>query len=465
MNILCAHAHSLNSPLRLNSLWALKHFVDGLEPSMKKTCLEQLGSGWLMQLVDPDSEVDASPSSAFFTGRADSNYNRSSGGMAAVVATPSWSFTTVANDEDVEMDQTGDDYEGEAGETNNNNNNAGDDDDINTESSWTTTATTNPPPAAVGLGSPSFQRARFPLTSHERSRTGRLRQAEAKLTALQEMELVALRKSQNDDVVIQEQGLNFIRNLIGPGSYSNGAGAGGIGGGPSSSLGLGQPASAVPRDAISEASEMIDYLFEEIGQDRLFQILLSKVRPRVRPATSSRLSAVRRRPTTGNSASATTSGSAASTTAAPGSSASAAAPGSPSSETASGTGPRVQPPRAKIIEAVVFILVHISASVPRHRQVVIAQTELLKALVSQFENRDKGVRVALCHLVTNLTWRDDQADTHLANVRTLEIKRLGLLAQLEAMQFGDPELDVREQAKMAVHQMAPMAVWNASVIS
>lgn len=436
MNILCIHAHSLNSALRVNSLWALKHFVDGQEPSMKKLCIEQLGSGWLLQLIDPDSEIDVSPSSAIFTGRAGNNFNQASGGMAAAVAAPSWSFTTVANDEDVEMDQTGDDGESETGDHRNNSNN--DDDAVGGEdgTSWTATATTNLPPAAGGgLGSPSFQRARFPQTSHERSRTGRLRQADDKLAALQEMEIAAQRKNQTDEVMTQEQGLNFIRNLIGPGSSSNGS---------NSSLGLGQPASAVPRDAISEASEMIDYLFNEIGQDRLFQMLLSKLRPRVRPTTASRVSvpAVRRRPTAGSSGSGNA-----------GPSSSAAAPGSPSSEAASSSGSRLQQPKAKIVEAVVFILVHISASVSRHRQVVIAQTELLKALVGHFMNRDKAVRVALCHLVNNLAWRDDQADMAMAKARTIEIMRLGLFQQLERMQLGDPELDVREQAKMAVYQM------------
>ncbi|KAL1894541.1 hypothetical protein Sste5346_005776 [Sporothrix stenoceras] len=433
MSILCTHAHSLNSALRVNALWALKHFVDGQEPGMKKACLEQLGSGWLMQLIDPDSEVDASPSSAIFTGRADNSYNQA-GGMAAAVATPSWSFTTVANDEDVEMGQTGDDGDGGAGDYSSNNNEAGGGED---EALWTATATTNPPPAAgVGLGSPSFQRARFPRTSHERSRTGRLRQADDKLAALQEMEIASQRKKQNDEVMTQEQGLNFIRNLIGPGSSSNGT---------NSSLGLGQPTSAAPRDAISEASEMIDYLFNEIGQDRLFQILLSKLRPKVRPATASRVAvpAVRRRSIAGSSGSGANAGP----------STSAAVPGSPSSEAASSSGSRVQQPKAKIVEAVVFILVHISASVSRHRQIVIAQTELLKALVSHFMNRDKAVRVALCHLVNNLAWRDDQADIQMANTRIIEIRRLGLLQQLEIMQFEDPELDVREQAKMAVHQM------------
>ncbi|CAK7209301.1 hypothetical protein SBRCBS47491_000397 [Sporothrix bragantina] len=443
MNILCTHAHSLNSPLRLNSLWALKHFVDGVEPSMKKACLEQLGSGWLMQLVDPDYEGDTpSASSPFFAGRADSSYNRGSGGLASAVAAPSWSFSTAPAEEDVEMDQSDD-----------GNDDNGDDDDESEETSaqnnngkapsWSAPAAAG----AAGSGSPSFQRARFPRTSHERSRTGRLRQAEAKLAALQEMENAALRKSQNDDGLIQEQGLNFIRNLIGPGSYSTTGSGGGISGG------LGQPASAGQRDAVSEATEMIDYLFSEIGQDRLFQILLSKLKPKTRPA-SSRFSSTRRRPTA-------TAGNSSSTGAAATASVSTVAgtPGSPSSEsTATGsgaTGSRLQPPRAKIIEAVVFILVHISASVPRHRQVVIAQTELLKALVGHFSSRDKGVRLALCHLVTNLTWEDGSADSQLAAARATGLKRLGVLAQLEAMQFEDPELDVRELAKMAVHQMVP----------
>ncbi|CAK7202923.1 hypothetical protein SEUCBS139899_005650 [Sporothrix eucalyptigena] len=426
MNVLCAHAHSLNSPLRLNALWALKHFVDGVEPSMKKACLEQLGSGWLMQLVDPDFENDASTS--LFAGRADNSYGRTSGGLAAAVATPSWSFTATANDEDVEMDQSGDENDGDESE------------DLSAQNNGKTPSWTVPSAAAAVLGSPSFLRARFPRTSHERSLTGRLRQAEAKLAALHEIEHAALRKSQNDDVLIQEQGLNFIRNLIGPGSYSTTGSGGGISGG------LGQPASANSRDAVREATEMIDYLFSEIGQDRLFQILLSKLKPRARPV-SSRLSSTRRRAAASSSSG--TSGSAATV------SSSTVVPGSPSSETITAF-TRLQPPRAKIIEAVVFILVHISASVPRHRQVVISQTELLKSLVGQFSSRDKGVRVALCHLVTNLTWQDDSADTQLAAARSMELKRLGLLSQLEAMQFEDPELDVREQAKMAVHQMAPL---------
>ncbi|CAK7262537.1 hypothetical protein SEPCBS119000_000010 [Sporothrix epigloea] len=438
MNILCTHAHSLNSDLRLNSLWALKHFVDGVEPSMKKACLEQLGSGWLTQLVDPDYEGEASPSSAssppFFTGVRESNYGQSIGGLAGAVAVPSWSFSTGPAEEDIEMEQDDDEADDAAAQKKN-----------GKAASWTA----SPSPGATAVsGSLSFQRARFPRTSHERSRTGRLRQADAKLAALQEMEQLSPRKSQNVEALIQEQGLNFIRNLIGPGSYSST----GSGGGTSS--GLGQPASAGQRDAVSEATEMIDYLFNEIGQDRLFQILASKLKPKLRP-TLPRFSSTRRRPiaTTAASFGAETVITAAGTASA---SLATGTPSSPSSQSNSASSTsRPQPPRAKIIEAVIFILVHISASVPRHRQVVISQTELLKALVGHFASRDKGVRLALCHLVTNLTWQDDSADSPMAAARSTGLRRLGVLAQLEAMQSEDPELDVRELAKMAVHQMVP----------
>lgn len=378
---------------------------------MKKACLEQLGSGWLVQLVDPDTESDAS--TGFFP-RADSY--RSGAGLAVA----STAMDDGSIDEDVKMFQSSEGEEGRAEE---------DEDYGEAAARVAGNSSRSKMPWAAPAGSPSFQRAKFPRTIHERSRTGRLRQAEAKLAAVREMELNAARKSQNDDAVIQEQGLNFIRNLIGPGSDATVTAVPGVPAGPA-------------RDVINEATEMIDYLFNEIGQDRLFQILLSKLIPRVR------LRFGRRR------AGGSLSGLSADVGGSGSGPAAGGGGGSGSGSTAAGSAaPRVQAPRVKVIEAVVFILVHISASVPRHRQVVIAQTELLKALIGQFASRDKGVRLALCHLLTNLMYRDDVGDTQGAAARIMELRRLGLLKQLERLQDADAELDVREQAKMAMHQI------------
>ncbi|OAA67845.1 armadillo repeat protein [Niveomyces insectorum RCEF 264] len=442
MNILCDHAHSLNKELRLNALWALKHFVDGVEPSMKKACLEQLGADWLVQLIDPDNSAgaaaDETASGPLFA-RLRRN-GKPSMAPAASKTTTTAAATTAADgdemDEDVEMEQfvemededekeekkeeEAEDMVEESNNNNNNNNNNGNSRALSVSRDKTGTSWTPSTTGAGAVPSPSNWAQYYPRTSHERSSTGRLRQAEAKIAALREMERGLLRRPPNNGLDIQEQGLNFVRNLIGPGAYSVTTTASSAS--PSASA---TAATATTRDAVNEATEMIDYLFRAVGQDRLFRILLAKLRggggglgnPDAKAAPHY------------------------------------ASPAATAAATAAATTAATTSFQVKIVEAVVFILVHISASVPRHRQLVVAQTELLRALAGQFASRDKGVRVALCHLVTNLTWRDDAADTAGVAARTQELKRLGLLGKLQVLQQEDAELDVREQAKMAVHQM------------
>ena len=323
MKVLCEHAHSLNAALRLNALWALKHFIDGVPADLKKECLEELESGWLVQLICDDTEDEAL-------------YARTKNERSGSQVSPN------DMDEDIEMDQSEED---------------------------------NKP----------WQLSGTPRSSNERTRTVRLRQAERKISVLRDAELNPVRKARNDDLAIQEQGLNFIRNLIGP-----------VRAGTSS-------------DSSRDNTEMIDYLFSQLGQDRLFGILESKLQVKFLHPFSRRFSANK--------------------------------------------DSRVLYPQAKIIEAVVFILVHMAASVPRHRQIVISQTKLLQDLGKHFTSKDKDVRVALCHLITNLTWQDDSTDEDASRQRAVELKRLGLLNKLESLEQEDTELDVRERAKAAIWQI------------
>ncbi|KAJ0165054.1 Uncharacterized protein CTA2_12481 [Colletotrichum tanaceti] len=320
MKILCEHAHSLNPALRLNALWALKHYVHDVDPETKKHCLEELESGWLVQLICDDTEDDA-----LFLARSKMDKH-----------------TTVDTgddlDGDIEMDQA---------------------DPLSR--SWI--SSTMPPQDADGKSS------------------AKLRQAEAKLAALREAEINPLRKARNDDLAIQEQGLDFIRNMIGTTSKDD--------------------------DNETKTAEMIDYLFNELGQDRFFDILARKLQAKVLHPTSRR-------------------------------------------STGPGRETRVLYPQAKIIQAVVYVLVHMAASVPRHKQLVVAQTDLLKLLANHFNSKDKEVRVALCHLITNLTCPGDGSRTSAQ--RVYELKKLGFLTKLEGLE-DDCELDVRERAKGAVCQM------------
>jgi len=322
LKILCEHAHSMNAKLRLNAVWALKHFVHSVNNEMKRSCVEELGQGWLVQLICDDTENEALASSK---ARADGGSN-------------SELYDEI--DEDMEMDQFEDQV---------------------------TSA------FAGAFGQSSNSR---PSSSRSKS----IQQAELRLAALRDAETNPANKARKDDIAVQEQGLDFIRNLIG------GAGQGNT----------------------SETTEMIDFLFSALGQDRVFEILASKLKPKVVNAFSRRNSST--------------------------------------------PDPRVIPPQSEIITAVGYILVHMAASVPRHRQLVIAQTELLKLLVPQFNNPTVEVRHALCWLVTNLTWVDNTTDTQACQQRANELKKLGFLTKLEMLE-QDPELNVRERAKSAVWQM------------
>jgi hypothetical protein len=323
MNLLCHFAHSNNHALRINAFWALKHFVDAVGPTLKKMCLEKLGAEWLIRLIWEN-------------------------GPNTTVYGPSRERSS--------SDAMEDEAEAEA--------------ETETE--------TGPEPhrwlyAAGGM-----------MQQLDASHSSRLRQAEDKLSTIRDSEFDPVRQARNDDIALQEQGLDLVRNLIGrPGS---GAGNG---------------------DSPSETTEMIDYVLEQFGEDRLFDILVSKLRSRM---------VGRFRGAAGQEA-------------------------------------RMVHPHAKIMETVIYILVHMAASIPRHRKLVIDQTDLLKALCLQATNKDPGVRVALCHLVFNLTCQDDDGETPACQQRAQELRRLGFLTKMDAMKQQDRDIDVRERAKTAAWQL------------
>ena len=188
-----------------------------------------------------------------------------------------------------------------------------------------------------------------------------------------EAELAA--QARRDDLAVQEQGLDFIRNLIcGPG-----------------------------------ASEMIDCLLNEMGQDKFFDILANLLRPKALDVFGR-------------------------------------------DRRASGAGVKHVQPQTEIIVAVCFIIVHLAAGLPRHRQLLISQLELLKLVVPLFTHAHSEIRVCCVWMVINLTWTDDQSDKLQSKSRAFELSRLGILEQLRKLE-GDTELDVRERTKAAISQM------------
>jgi hypothetical protein len=329
LKVLCEHAHSSNVKLRLNALWALKHMVHCADVEVKKSCLEELGQGWLIQLITDDG------------GQEPSTTTRSGP-----------SFFAMSDDRDVHAGSHEDD--GDSAMTD-------DGDSFSHSPALKQPLSHSPTSVSAALNSP--------LTN-------------ARLAALKDEESNSGRRARTDDIAVQEQGLDFIRNLIG----------------------------GFPNVGSSEAPEMIDFILNALGQDQLFEILSSKLRSKVSQAPIKR-------------------------------------------SARSAYEIREVPPHPDIIAAVEYILVHMAASVPRHRQLVIAQSELLRQLVPHFNHRNKEVRLGLCWLAINLTWMDDQQDSQACSQRAQELVKLGFLAKLEALVEHDHELDIRERAKTAVWQM------------
>lgn len=349
LKILCEHAHSMNTNLRLNSVWALKHLVYEASKDIKMKCLEELGPGWLKQIINNDVDFHTSTSTSRFGDREDGS------------ATPIRMSTPNAAGEQVDLLNAVE--EEDSRESSQDLEEDGEEDLKMSDS--------------IGaLGRAELDRKQHNLSSHHTNGRGPLLETTAMTS--RNIERRSSHQGLTDDLAIQKQGLDLIRNLI---------------------CGTG-------------ALEMIDFVFRELGQDKLFEMLAAKLRPRV-------LNTFNR------------------------------------DRRLSENGIRHIQPHTEIIISTCYIIVHIAAGHPRQRQLLISQTELLKLIVPLFSNPSKDIRTCCVWLVTNLTWVDDNSDNMNCKTRARELMKLGIFEKLEAMDH-DEVLDIRERAKIALHQISTL---------
>lgn len=334
----------MNSGLRLNSVWALKHLMMTAPNALKIACLAELGPAWLNQIIsnDADDLVFASGT------RGDREMGS---GTPIAMGTPN------AAGEQVDLLN--------AVEENSRGSNQTYDEDGEEDSKMADShGHSNKLESEIKQGSRFSRRSNGRATNLETSRLSGGKDAESLGS-----------QSRADDLAVQKEGLELVRNLIcGPG-----------------------------------APEMIDYMFRELGQDKLFEMLAGKLRPRV-------INAFNR------------------------------------DRRSSEGGMRFIQPQPEIITAVCYIIIHIAASHPSHRQLLISQSELFKLLVPLFTHSQREVRACCAWIVINLTWVDDQVDHPNCKIRARELFKLGVYERLEGL-ATDPELDVRERTKTAMYQM------------
>ncbi|ODH52916.1 hypothetical protein GX48_00784 [Paracoccidioides brasiliensis] len=181
------------------------------------------------------------------------------------------------------------------------------------------------------------------------------------------------KQARRDDLRVQEQTFDLLRNII---------------------CGVGAP-------------EMIDFLFQEVGQSDLFNILADKLRPKT-------LGSYSRKDT--------------------------------SLSTKSVTMP------AEILESVTYMIIHIAAGLSRHRHLLIQHPTLLKLMIPLFNNPRTQIRRNCVWVIINLTISDDQMDHASCRERAIKLKSLGVMEKLLSLE-EDSDPDVRERTKTALSLM------------
>jgi hypothetical protein len=175
-----------------------------------------------------------------------------------------------------------------------------------------------------------------------------------------------------DVIAVQEQAFDLIRNIIcGPG-----------------------------------ATEMVDYLFRELGQQEILESLADKLRPRTGQVAARRDS---------------------------------------SSQS-------ISPVPPEILASVTHVMINLAAGIPRHRELLVAHRDLLRNLMNFFNHSNNKVRVNCVWIVINLIYEDDQSDHQACHDRALKLKSLGVMDRLASLE-DDSDLDVRERTKTALHLM------------
>ncbi|KAF2146012.1 uncharacterized protein K452DRAFT_294623 [Aplosporella prunicola CBS 121167] len=350
LKTLCEHASSADTELRLTSMWALKHLVLQADNEIKMTALEELGTGWLIQTVSGP-------------------------------ATPLGMSTPNAAHEQVDILNA---VEEPSMDIDNGSGISGDEDDVMADS--------------IGLLRPR---------STQETAAARMK---ARLRTIREAETNPAIKAQQDELRIQEQALDFIRNLI-----------------------MAEPG--------TDPGVMIDHVLQAFGRDRFFEILTAKLRPRnPGPTAASRDAALLRASASSSPDPTSTSSAGAGATTA-------------TNTTSSNAYTYLAPP--EILLGTAFIAVHVANGPPAHRQLILSQTPLMQHLVPLFGHPDRRIRVACVWLINNLTWIEDDSDRAGARLRAQELRKLGIEERVRAC-LGDAELDVRERAKTAVEQLAKL---------
>ncbi|CAI6329864.1 unnamed protein product [Periconia digitata] len=350
LKTLCRHCHSANFDLRLGSLWALKHLCLNLERTTKFHCLEELGIGWLVQVLKGEPSKSAA-------------------------SAPLGMGTPNAAGEQVDLLNAADDPHMDVDEEPT----SSEDEDTMISNISSLRRQQRPEPRYIDANE-----------IHDR------------LQQIRDDEQDARVNSERDDIRLQEQALDFIRNLL---------------------------------TEEKASGEMVDHLLKTVGHSAFFELLDSKLRPKstVHPnpvaSTTSTNGSTYWSPTRHPFAPATSSTS--------------ALPRLPNYS-------NYYPPT--ILSSTLFILVHIANGRPNQRAQLLAQTSLMSHILPLLSHPHREVRSCCAWLIQNLIWIDDHTDEPASRERASILRNLGFEEGARLLS-RDADRDVKERGKTALEQM------------
>ena len=205
---LTEHARQSEMDLRLTSLWALKHLVLSATREIKIQTLDELGVGWLVAAVHGQQRSEMQDATGGVVLSA-------SGGLSAPNAAGERVDLLNPSSMDVDDPRPGD-VEDEDGEV------------LYDETAMTHYRASH---MRSTLNQPSAKKMNFDIKRY--------------LETMRDMEQNSARRAQRDDIAVQEQGLDFIRNML------NG----------------------------DDCAYMLEHLLNQVGMTQLFAMLTEKLAP------------------------------------------------------------------------------------------------------------------------------------------------------------------------------------------
>lgn len=154
------------------------------------------------------------------------------------------------------------------------------------------------------------------------------------------------------------------------------------------------------------ASDLVKYILDEMGHEDFFRIMLDRLRPRTQVGPTRKDNYTTPAPTV-------------------------------------------------IVMRVLYIIVHVAACEPRWRNSIASNHALMKQILTFSSHADREVRAQCCWIAINLTYEDDAGDRLACRQRAMELQKVGFVLSLRKLE-NDPDLNVRERAKSAIHLMTKL---------